>query len=143
MALARCEQKQNSMTAGGTRYHNMGMYDYVVCQHPFPDGTIHTEELQTKDFDCMMTTLTITADGRLLIEDSHYETVPEQERPYYGTSKWDENILYRLSGSIRRVVDAVRDTNYHGDFYFGSMTTEYVARFSNGQLDWIREVPYN
>ena len=47
----------------------MGMFDYVDCELPLPDGW--KGKLQTRDFDCpYLETYTIRADGRLI----HRET---------------------------------------------------------------------
>lgn len=116
----------------------MGMYDYVKCEYPLPDGTIRANaEFQTKDFDCMMDVVTITAEGRLMLRESHYATVPEEERPYFGKPEWEEP-LYQLAGSIRLVVDREYDANFHGEFEFRDGVTNYIARFTDGQLDHIR-----
>ena len=120
----------------------MGMYDYVNCEYPLPDGKVYPDgELQTKDFECIMDIVTITAEGRLILRDSHYATVPEEERPYFGTPKWDESSLYHLAGSIRLVVDREYDANFHAEFEFYDLFTRYIAKFTNGQLDHIRVDP--
>lgn len=84
----------------------MGMFDYIKCEAPLPDG--FDGELQTKDFDCEMTTHIITKDGRLMLgsirrvhkyEDANFHGLVH----FYGT-------------------DA--DENWH----------EYNARFTDGQL---------
>jgi len=46
----------------------MGMFDYVRSEIPLPNG--FTGDLQTKDFDCIMTTILIRADGRLVKEEN-------------------------------------------------------------------------
>lgn len=97
----------------------MGMFDYVKCDKPLPDGWNLNNDyvgLQTKDFDCDMTTIWITAEGRLLVEDFEYEEVPKAERPYPN----DDGFL-GLAGSIRKVNRRWRDLNYHGDMWFGGL----------------------
>lgn len=44
----------------------MGMFDYVRCEVPLPDG--YEGELQTKDFDCQMQQCVITMIGRLTVD---------------------------------------------------------------------------
>jgi hypothetical protein len=44
----------------------MGLFDYIVCEVPLPDG--FTGELQTKDLGCYLLTHIITKDGRLMLE---------------------------------------------------------------------------
>lgn len=41
----------------------MGMFDTVQSEVPLPDG--YTGELQTKSFDCVLTTILIRADLKL------------------------------------------------------------------------------
>jgi hypothetical protein len=58
----------------------MGMFDYVRCELPLPDGLDLKHEyesrgfkedklFQTKDLDCLLDTYTITKDGRLKSSD--------------------------------------------------------------------------
>lgn len=124
----------------------MGMFDYVQCDYPLPDGFKpkgSSRDFQTKAFDRpFMEPYTITAEGRLLKEDGEYETTPEKERPYYGKPGFEG--LMKFCGSIRKVNKRIVDTEYHGDFNFYDWDDElklmrdYTARFTNGQLEWIR-----
>ena len=123
----------------------MGMFDYVRSEIPLPDG--FTGELQSKDFDCALTNIVISADGRLLIEDFEYEEVPKEERSFPDAP--DDDIL-SIVGALRRVNRRWRDLDHHGDFNFygyagqygnpGYNWHEYVARFTNGKLEFIRIV---
>ena len=117
----------------------MGMFDYVRSETPLPDG--FTGELQSKDFDCTMTEIIIRESGRLEIEHFDYETVPKEERPYP-----DREGIMGMCGMLRKVNRHWVDLDYHGDFNFYGYDSdkvwhEYIARFSSGQLDWIRVVP--
>lgn len=125
----------------------MGMFDYIRCEVPLPDGWI-SDELQTKDFDCEMVTHVITADGRLLLDRGDWEEVPKEERPYP-----DAEDFRALFGSIRRVPKTV-DANFHGvvEFYglevvgyepderYGPRgrpvykSHDYLAKFTDGKL---------
>lgn len=112
----------------------MGMFDLIVCRAPLPDGYISPErqEFQTKDFECTLSTYTITEDGRLICDDWHYEVVPPEERR-------DPNSVV---GCLRRVVDrADVDQNFHGDLHFGDRDREYIARFTEGKLTRITAEP--
>lgn len=40
-----------------------------------------------KDFECLLDKYTITAEGLLVLHKAMWESVPHQERPYYGTPK--------------------------------------------------------
>jgi hypothetical protein len=91
----------------------MGMFDYIRCEVPLPDGW-KPYDLQTKDFDCQMVTHVITKDGRLMLERiDRCEEVPRAERPYPN----DDGIL-GLMGSIRNY-KSLHDSKFHGvvNFY--------------------------
>jgi hypothetical protein len=123
----------------------MGMYDYIKCEHPLPDGFDPSKiQWQTKDtYEQYLETYTISADGRLLYDAGHYESVPKAERPYPDAP---EGSLTALAGSMRRVVDTPAvPQDFHGDIYFygtegdfnapeGYVWREYRARFSEGKL---------
>jgi hypothetical protein len=126
----------------------MGMFDYVKCEYPFPEGSPKTAQndiYQTYDTPTQwMETYVITAEGRLIHQSVTYETVPENERPYWGKPEWKEGALCQLAGSIRSVSTGDVDTNYHGDIYLiGGQPPkfyEFVVRFTNGQLQYIRMI---
>jgi len=106
----------------------MGMFDYVRSERELPDG--YTGELQSKDFDCAMTIILIRDDGRLLIEDSDWEPVPDDELPYPDMP---------FIGCMRTVNRRWRDLDFHGIFnFYGGYHTgewrEYNAKFTDGQL---------
>jgi hypothetical protein len=115
----------------------MGMFDYVRCEVPLPDG--FAGELQTKDFACEMGTHTISKDGRLILAVlDHTEEVPLAERPHpnaEGLLKW--------AGSIR-FIWRYEDADFHGilNFYAydGTETHEYNAKFTDGNLVGIEQV---
>ena len=100
----------------------MGLFDYVKCERPLPDGW-KPGELQTKDFDCpYMERYTIRADGRLIHDKPRYDITPADEP----------------CGEV--------DTNFHGDLRFygiedegcdGKRWHEYRARFTHGSLEYI------
>jgi hypothetical protein len=115
----------------------MGMFDYVQSEIPLPDG--FEGELQSKDFDCEMTTLVIRSNGRLEVERFEYEEVPPAERKHP-----DPNDPMHFVGMLRRVNRRWEDLNFHGDFnFYGSNERygkpdyrwhEYIARFTDGKL---------
>ena len=133
----------------------MGMFDYVRCDVPLPDGYDKVGKrgaFQTKDFDCDMTEIVITAGGQLQILRSEWEPVPQAERPYPN----DEGLL-GMAGSIRRVNERWETIPFHGEFDFYDLETvgheppdergykrpiwiahDYVARFTEGKLVSIR-----
>lgn len=120
----------------------MGMYDYVRCDAPLPDGKPTPPDLfQTKDFPApQLEHYTITAAGRLIAHRVRYEEVPKAERPYP-----DADGLRGLVGSIKAVPVKDEDLNWHGwlNFYGGSQRRwrEFNAKFTEGQLVEIVQVP--
>lgn len=126
----------------------MGMFDYVNCKYTLPQSEVQNHLFQTKDFDCELDVYTITDEGRLIHHVTKSESVPEEERPFYGTPKWNEDEFYQLCGCIKQVPVADVDMNFHGDFdFYGSVGNssdyiwyEYQVRFTEGQLQWIKRV---
>lgn len=129
----------------------MGMFDEIICDYPLPDNPpewIRKAVFQTKDFENLLDTYVITDTGRLIRHCKEYETVEDKSHPFgfylHPVKEWEE------------------DTEYHGDlvFYTGNVTSrdkdgtctvrqgtgdqplfvEYKARFTEGQLQWIRRL---
>src|SRR5919199_863327 len=127
----------------------MGLFDEITCKYPLPDPVVQDEIFQTKSFDPIMDRYTITEDGRLILHSVRYESVPEEERPYYGTPEWDKP-LGQLIGFMRSVPTGDVEIPYHGDIVFytsiGSHEEgtfewfEYKARFTEGRLQWIKRL---
>lgn len=114
----------------------MGMFDYVIPEYPI-EGIPNAAALewQTKDFaDPFLKKYRITRDGRLEEEIVRYEDRGDKTAP--------EGTFARFIGCMTPVHDGWRDMNYHGDLYFGhgvgSESIDICARFTNGQLEWIR-----
>ena len=117
----------------------MGMFDYVNCRVPLPDGWVPLENgLQSKDLDCGMDVVTISADGRLMQRYvSEWLPVPEHDWKYTGSTDVLQQIWHEQSK--RRPVYAERDLNFHGWFnFYGSDSDknwhEYRAKFTDGRL---------
>jgi len=127
----------------------MGMFDYVTCEYPLPELDFNivwpkNDPFQTKSFECMMEHYTITKDGRIIHHTVRHESVPEEERPFYGTERWETSTLARFCGAMRSVptgdvylnlTDTIRFYNSKGYEWF-----EYSATFVDGKLVDIRRV---
>jgi hypothetical protein len=118
----------------------MGMFDYIRCERPLPDGW--TGECQTKDFDCEMVTHVIDVDGRLMLERiDETQLVPKEERSYPDAPDGD---ILSFCGSIRTIT-STHDACFHGvvNFYGsdGDKWHEYNAKFTDGNLVSIDIVP--
>lgn len=131
----------------------MGMFDYIRCEVPLPDGFDHDGDLQTKDFDCEMVEHVITKGGRLLLDKGHYEDVPIAERKYPNA---EPGTLESMCGIIRRV-PRMEDANFHGEIYFNAGKSHkldskgwcdgkdlevryYKAKFTDGNLISIERI---
>lgn len=111
----------------------MGMFDYVVLECPLPDEiAARVHEWQTKNFDWpFMTQYRITAKGRLMREEFHFEDNPDVKPIAAGIP------------AVRRVQDGWTDMAFHGllNFYGNAdgkwddeHWVEYNAKFTDGQL---------
>lgn len=123
----------------------MGMFDYVHCEYPLPDGHNEAEEYQSKDTPAQgLERYQITADGRLLGRFVERQWV-DSDGPFGG-------FLREVPGT-----EEWREVSFHGDIRFycsnvcisgpeGVATRddrppvfrEYIARFTNGRLEWIK-----
>lgn len=93
----------------------MGMFDYIRCEAPLPDGWKPDVPLQTKDFDCDLVCHVITEDGRLMLEridETHI--VPKAERPYPNAP--DDSLL-GMCGMLRSD-KSLHESKFHGIINF-------------------------
>ena len=127
----------------------MGMFDQITCDYPLPDSAVQHKLFQTKSLNCLMDRYTITADGRLILHKVRYEAVPEEERPFYGDPRWEENALLQLTGSLKSVPVGDVEIPYHGYIRFYTSlgkgeareAFEYLAKFTDGRLQSLERVP--
>jgi len=112
---------------------DMGMFDHLKCDAPLPDDRLAVGcRCQTKSLFNSMVDFTITAQGRLVYHRHTYEEDGETK------------LLGRLViPRYKRIATEDIDMLYHGDvLFYGSKDqktwVDYVARFMEGQLQWIR-----
>ncbi len=125
----------------------MGMYDDIKCEYPLPDKQVQNKVFQTKSLQCNLDSYTITKEGRLIWHKYRYETVPEEERPYYGKPEWNDPLL-QLAGSTKSILVGDIDVLHHGIIGFytfiadgvGEKWFEYVAKFTDGQIVSIERI---
>jgi hypothetical protein len=116
----------------------MGMFDYVSCKFPLPLPEVQTLAFQTKDFDCLMDTIELRADGTLWGEDYDIEdhSDPNAESP-----------LGRLAGMMTRANNRPKPFSdfsgvmrFYGDYGvrnangWGTGWVEFCAHFEFGLL---------
>ena len=121
----------------------MGLYDYLkisASKLPLSDEEkqiINDDTIwQTKDFDCMLTTVEITNEGKVRYLDIEYD--------------WDDNAkrgLYLLTGQLGGMVEKEKkwiDIEYHGFIMFGNTVDgigyRFKAKFTDGILIDIERV---
>jgi len=118
----------------------MSLYDDVKCEYKLPGATreVQKDVFQTKNFECAMDNYTITEGGELIHHVHEYESVPEEERPHYGTPEWDQK-LYKLVGCMRSKFVKDVKVNHHGIIFIYTITKdkewwEYMIKFTDGKI---------
>lgn len=111
------------------------MYDYVKCEYPLPGNPPEWAKdayFQTKDFDCLMDTYIITADGKLLKGDP---ATPEGEPVAHATRL---GLTCTINFYTSNVVASGPGT-YTSDGE-DAHWLEYSAEFVKGELLEIQEI---
>ena len=100
----------------------MGMFDTLKCEYPLPDAIVQNDSFQTKTLECLLDDYTITKDGKLIQHrERHYQSSAQDfEIDFHGDLRF-----YTSKGS--------REENNYEWF-------EYIARFTDGKLQWIKRV---
>ena len=100
----------------------MGMFDTLRCKYPLPDKIVQTDSFQTKSLDRLLDDYTITKTGKLILHrQRHYEaSIKKITIDFHGDLRF-----YTFKGS--------REENNYEWF-------EYIARFTDGKLQWIKRV---
>lgn len=102
----------------------MGLFDYIRCHVPLPpDGEISVDEFQTKDLDNCLLHFEIREDGTLWEKRVNYKWVDEPELELVPTENEPEWV---------QLTDVHRDVRFYGG------QKEYVVRFNNGKLQYIK-----
>jgi hypothetical protein len=106
----------------------MGMFDKVICEVPLPDGwKPEASDLQTKDFECCLTTIKISSDGKL-------HRLEWESEPY----DLDEPDWLGMTKGLRRINERWAEIWFHGFMnFYGNETDgwhEYSAKFTDGEL---------
>jgi hypothetical protein len=104
------------------------MYDDVYCEADLPPGHIGPNRaFQTKSLFRCLDRLTITKNRRLVLHAFRYQSAQEAGTPL---------------PLMTRIPEGDIDLEFHGDIRLTSTReddiVEYVARFTDGTLTWIR-----
>jgi hypothetical protein len=108
----------------------MGMFDEVFCEYELPAGLGLTHRnFQTKSLHSALDRFTITKEGRLIYHPVRYVWAQEAPQGLFGKM-------------VNSVPEPDIDTHYHGDILLidagEGEPIELVARFTHGQLEWLR-----
>lgn len=104
------------------------MFDWLACEHGLPDGFPVKTGWQTKDFHNGMDTFVITEDGRLICEEWP-DATPKELPDFHGDIEfYGSNVC--MSGP----------DGYATDDDSPAWWRTYIARFTNGRLQYIRKV---
>lgn len=100
----------------------MGMFDTLKCEYPLPEKEVQKDSFQTKSLDRLLDNYTITKDGKLILHRRrHYEAAAQK-------------IVVDFHGNLRFYTSkGAREENNFEWF-------EYVARFTEGNLQWIKRL---
>lgn len=101
----------------------MGLRDDVYWEAELPEG--HSEEhrlFQTSSFHNCLDRYVVTKEGRLLLVGNGWQ---DDEEPFTGAPGSRETV----------------DVDFHGDMSLATREhyPSYVARFTHGTLEWIRQ----
>lgn len=107
----------------------MGMFDYVNCKMPLPDGFVQpdvtyfqTKGTQVESWQCGLDLYTLNEDGSIMVQYMEY---PGSIHGQMVPAKLDETITYLY---------------FYGDHNLdiNGMNTGYVAEIVNGKINKIR-----
>lgn len=110
------------------------MYDRVYIEDDIEELDFDTE-YQTKQLKQMPGLDVYKIENkRLFKEDAEYETVPKEERPFYGDDDFDKSPFEQLAGMTKKTRKGWEDINYHGIFEIHTSSESYKLKFTDGNL---------
>ncbi len=130
----------------------MGMFDELKCEYPLPDPEAQDFTFQTKSLDRSLANYVITKDGKLLSNENTClnerdpkETEQCEEVPHHGDISFhmvkavlSDGRLAVLSGQNKK--HAYTRGKNNEEIPVQTKWFEYKARFTNGQLEWIKRI---
>ena len=123
------------------------MFDDIKVKISLPDledEISRSLTFQTKDTPAQfMEKYEISENGRLIHMKVEYESVPEEERPFYGKPEWEHGVN-KFLGCINVKELGWEDTEFHGDLIFYTSHNkewfEYEARFTEGNFTRVKRI---
>jgi hypothetical protein len=112
----------------------MGMFDYIVCEYPLPDGADPSKfEFQSKDLDCALDTYTISKDGKL-IHDQNFDASPNEEAMDTTTKKLTEIPYHGYLRFYGGNISGLGPQGYITKNNEPPISREYRAKFTDGRV---------
>ena len=99
---------------------------------------------RTTTFACTGRTFKITSRGTLEASTGVFDEVPEENRPYFGTTIWGDPAMQRIGATTERPGKVF--LAHHGSIEFrlsksdGSESVDFVARFEAGKIQSIDRI---
>ena len=124
------------------------MYDTIICKYPLPmpndpKGYAGSEDFQTKDFDCSLSTYEIDANGQLLVNktEGHHVEGDKNSKDIFGkighyevTRRWSE-FVFKTSEIF--MYDYIHSNKTEYDYFI-----EYKVTFIDGLIDEVQLVKF-
>ena len=124
------------------------MYDTIICKYPLPmpndpKGYAGSEDFQTKDFDCSLSTYEIDANGQLLVNktEGHHVEGDKNSKDIFGkighyevTRRWSE-FVFKTSEIF--MYDYIHSNKTEYDYFI-----EYKVIFIDGLIDEVQLVKF-
>lgn len=106
----------------------MGMFDYIKCEYPLPDGFGQGRDIsfQTKDLECAMDTYVIDEEGFLNLEKWGVRDLPATQH------RKSTGILNAFWDAHERVFEGLEKVDYTGEveFYYSNIAAMGPEGFS-------------
>lgn len=98
----------------------MGMFDYITCHHKLPCNECTEIEFQTKSAGCNLDKFTLTADGRLLVQEFDG---PDEKEPYCELKKSDFTgwMTFYTSNNAHPHHEGYRWFSFDAEFFRGDL----------------------
>jgi hypothetical protein len=115
------------------------MYDEVKINFLFEEKYKHLQQLifQTKSLTCVLDEYLVDQEGQLWIQETTWQTVPEEKRPYYNSPEW-EKPFGKVIGSLDIKKGEISKHSHTGEiimhYYDKNIDCEIITFFDNGKM---------
>jgi hypothetical protein len=134
----------------------MGMFDSIQCEYPLPIPLevvdvlpdIYNQEFQTKDLENLLDNYILNEDGELLWIKKEYKWVDDEDAFLKGyMEKISEEIVpFHFHGILNfycyETVYESDEVSFDKEEKAKDISIDYLAKFTNGKLDFIEILSY-